>query len=61
MEASQTECQRLRQERDTLREEVGQLHVEDMRLRTERTESAPWSAAMMQEIAARFPITPPPA
>ena len=61
MEVSQTESQRLRKERDTLREGVQQLHVEDMRLRTERTESAPWLAAMMQEIAARFPITPPPA
>jgi hypothetical protein len=61
MEVSQTESQQLRQERDALREEVQQLHVEDMRLRTERTESAPWLAAMMPEIAARFPITPPPA
>jgi acyl-homoserine lactone acylase PvdQ len=61
VEVSQKECQRLRQQRDTLREEVRRLQAENARLQTDRAEAAQWLAAMMREIAARFPLTPPPA
>jgi hypothetical protein len=44
-----------------LREEVAQLQAENARLQTERAEAAQWLAAMLREIAVRFPITPPPA
>ena len=61
MEVSQTECQRLRQQCDALREEARQLHAALGRLQKERTEAAHWVASMLQEAAARFPLAPPPA
>ena len=59
--AAQTDRERLQQHCDALREEVRHLQAEVKRLRTERAEAAQWFAAMMREVAARFPVTPPPA
>lgn len=59
--AAQKECQRLRQHCDALREEVRQLQTELKRLQTDRAEAAHWVVTMLQEAAARFPLTPPPA
>jgi hypothetical protein len=59
--AAQTDQERLQQHCDALREELRQLQAEVKRLRTERAEAAQWFAAMMREVAARFPVTPPPA
>lgn len=59
--ASEAERSRLQQNCEALREEVRQLQTELTRLQKERTESAQWFAAMMQEAAARFPVAPPPA
>lgn len=60
-QAAQTERDRLQRQCDALREEVRQLHADLARLQTERTEMARWLATMLQEAAARFPVTPPPA
>ena len=61
MEVSQTECQRLRQQCDALREEVRRLQTGVTRLQQERADAAHWVTTMLQEAAARFPTTPPPA
>jgi uncharacterized protein YlxW (UPF0749 family) len=58
---AQTDRDRFQQQCEALREEVRQLQAEVKRLRTERAEAAQWFAAMMREVAARFPVTPPPA
>ena len=59
--AAQADRERLFQQCEALREQVRQLHAELARLQKERTEAAQWFATMMQEAAARFPTTPPPA
>ncbi len=60
-QAAKAERDRLQQQCDALREEVQQLHADLARLRKERADMAHWLATMLQEAAARFPITPPPA
>ena len=59
--AAQTERERLQRECEALREQVRQLHAEVVRLQKEREDAAHWFATMLQEAAARFPTTPPPA
>ena len=59
--AAQTERERLQQACEALREQVRQLQAELVRLQKERAEVAHWVATMIQEAAARFPITPAPA
>jgi predicted TPR repeat methyltransferase len=59
--AAQTERDRLQQQCEALREEARHLHAELGRLQKERTDTAHWVTTMLQEAAARFPITPPPA
>ena len=59
MEVSQTECQRLRQQCDALREEARQLHAELGRLQKERVDAAHWVATMIREAAVRFQSAPP--
>jgi chromosome segregation ATPase len=61
MAVSQQECQRLRQQCDGLREEARHLHAALGRLQKERTDAAHWVTTMLQEAAAWFPLTPPPA
>ena len=55
------ERDRLQQQCEALREEARHLHAELGRLQKERAESAHWVTSMLQEAAARFPTTPPPA
>jgi predicted nucleic acid-binding Zn-ribbon protein len=59
--AAQAERDRLQQQCEALREEARQLHAALGRLQKERSEAAHWFATMLQEAAARFPLTPPPA
>ena len=59
--AAQTDRERLQRQCEALREEVRQLQVEAKRLQKERADAAHWFATMLQEAAARFPLTPPPA
>ena len=59
--AAQTERERLLQQGEALREQVRQLHAELVRLQKDRADAAHWVATMLQEAAARFPTTPPPA
>jgi transposase len=59
--AAQVERERLLQQYDALREQFRKLHAELVRFEKERTDAAEWFVAMMLEVAARFPITPPPA
>jgi branched-subunit amino acid aminotransferase/4-amino-4-deoxychorismate lyase len=56
---AQTERDRLQQQCVALREEVRRLQVESKRLQKERADAAEWVTTMLQEAAARFPITPP--
>ena len=58
-EAAQTDCARLQQQCEALREEVRRLTVETERVRPERTETAQWFSAMIKEAAARLRIEPP--
>ena len=55
------ERDRLQQQCEALREEARQLRAALGRLQKERSEAAHWFATMLQEAAARFPLTPPPA
>lgn len=59
--AAQAERDRLQQQCEALREEARHLHAELGRVQKERTDTAHWITTMLQEAAARFPITPPPA
>ena len=58
---AQAERERLQQHCEALREEIRQLNAEVKRLQRERAEVGQWFAVMMREVAARFPITSPPA
>jgi predicted nuclease with TOPRIM domain len=59
--AAQADRARLLEQCEALRGEVRQLRTELTRLQKERAEAAHWLATMIQEAAARFPLTPPPA
>jgi hypothetical protein len=61
LEAAQTDRARFQQQCEALREEARQLHAELGRLQKERADAAHWVTTMLQEAAARFPLTPPPA
>ena len=59
LETAQTDRERLQRHCEALREELRQLQAEVTRLQKERAESAQWVATMLQEAAARFPLTSP--
>jgi predicted RNase H-like nuclease (RuvC/YqgF family) len=54
VEATQKECERLRHECEQLRAEVTRLTAEAERVHKERTDTAQWLTAMMNEAAVRL-------
>jgi regulator of replication initiation timing len=61
VDATQTECARLRQECDHLRATVSHLTAETERLKKARAETVQWVTTMMNETAARLLTEPSPA